>query len=189
MVTRLQATAPAPLARGRGTAWWPRRRRMRRGRWRRAQTAWPAQAACAAWCCSPTPCCSAAAPTGAPALAWLFLPSAALLDCTLAPGRAAVCEELVLRDERCPGTHRYVIKWDVSKGELGAPLQRIPMLRPDQVCAARARPQPLRNIAAERAAASRRAPASASLHADGRGQAAGATGPGLPAQLRGVHRR
>ncbi len=31
-------------------------------------------------------------------------------------------------------SHRYVIKWDVSKGDLGPPLQRIPMLRPDQVC-------------------------------------------------------
>lgn len=31
------------------------------------------------------------------------------------------------------GSDGYVIKWDVSKGDLGAPLQRIPMLRPDQV--------------------------------------------------------
>jgi len=28
---------------------------------------------------------------------------------------------------------RYVIKWDVSKGDLGAPLQRIPLVKPEEV--------------------------------------------------------
>jgi hypothetical protein len=31
------------------------------------------------------------------------------------------------------GADGYVIKWDVSKGDLGPPLQRLPLLRPDQV--------------------------------------------------------
>jgi len=43
---------------------------------------------------------------------------------------------LVLQDERTllsGGADGYVIKWDVSKGDLGAPLQRIPLLRPEQM--------------------------------------------------------